>query len=1118
MSEPSAELQDREQRLDEVVFQYLREAEAGRAPDRRVWLARYPEWAAELAEFFANQDRIDGEAAPLRSLIGPVPSPLGDFRLLREVGRGGMGVVYEAEQMSLGRRVALKVLPFAATLDPKQLQRFKNEAQAAALLQHQHIVPVYFVGCERGVHFYAMQFIEGQTLAAVIGELRRLAGKEETGSPGSPEQLSAAARALAAGCLPEPSPRPDEEPKTTPYTLPPESPPPETTPRGGTTTEHSITNRAYFRTVARLGEQAAEALEHAHEMGVIHRDVKPANLLIDARANVWITDFGLAHCQNQAGLTMTGDFLGTLRYVSPEQALAKRVLVDHRTDVYSLGATLYELLALEPAFPGTDREELLRQIAFEEPRPLHRWNKAIPRELETIVHKALEKSPADRYTTAHELADDLRRWLEDRPIQARRPTLVQRFAKWGRRHRTLVGAGIVVLVLTAVVALVAAAMIWSFYQREAKALAAEAKQRREADAKKQFARQAAEDMYTQVADKWLANEPRLTDVQRTFLLKALYFYQELAREEGEDETVRFDVARARGRVGMIEKALGHHDVAEREFRQALTELKELVARVPGHPVYRRDLAATSFYLAELLVQLGRLPEAEQFHRSALSLRESLAGEFPTEPYYRLTAATSSTALGTTLQLLGRLDEAERAFLLSVEWVEKLMAQAPADPRYLGWLSDSLHNLAVMYGSTRRFAEADKACQRIIPHLRKFAATSPGDSQNRKRLAIGLVTWANVLRELGRRDAAEQAYREALEGFTRMALDFPEVPDHRNRLASTYVNLGLLLQESNPKEADEAFRNALEHYERLAKDYPAVPDYPSRLGATLHNYGGLVLGRGDPAEARRLFERAIPYQRRALDTNPRNSAYRQFLINHYASLAGILVQQGDHVEAARQTRAFVALGPDRWFDYQRAADVLTHCAVLASKDETLPIPQREAVAQEYQTEIKGYLPEILKRVGEDPEQMNQVSWYLSTRTEPRIRDHLAAVPLARKATEKNGQKATYWNTLGVAHYRAGDGKAAIEALKKSMGLSKGGSAEDWLFLAMAHWKLDHKIEARTWYDKSARWMEQNGAALAKNAEDAKELGRFRAEAAELLGIQEELKSKNQGPTPERKPMK
>jgi WD40 repeat protein len=201
--------------------------------------------------------------------------------------------------------------------------------------------------------------------------------------------------------------------------------------------------------------QAAEALEHAHQMGVIHRDIKPGNLLVDGHRHLWVTDFGLAHCQSHPGLTMSGELLGTLRYMSPEQALAQRVELDHRTDIYSLGVTLYELLALEPAFTGRDRQELLRQIAFEEPRPPRQLNRALPWELETIVLKAIAKSPAERYGTARELGDDLRRFLEDKPIQARRPTLVQRLRKWGRRHPAVVwAAGIVLLLVLASLAIV----------------------------------------------------------------------------------------------------------------------------------------------------------------------------------------------------------------------------------------------------------------------------------------------------------------------------------------------------------------------------------------------------------------------------------------------------------------------------------------------------------------------------------------------------------------------------------------------------------------------------------------------------------------------------------------
>jgi serine/threonine protein kinase len=376
---------------------------AGEPVDVEAYAAAHPGCAEELRRLapalvaLAAWSGSGGQPGPAPAAAG---GELGDFRILREVGRGGMGVVYEAEQLSLGRRVALKVLPFAATMDPKHLQRFHNEARAAASLHHEHIVPVYAVGQERGVHFYAMQFIEGRSVAEVIARQR---GASEPRPCGSGEETAAVAAAPT-----EPAPR----------------------------------DAAYFRRVAELGIQAANALQHAHENGVIHRDVKPANLLVDTRGKLWVTDFGLAQVQADGGLTRTGDLVGTLRYASPEQALGKRELVDHRTDIYGLGATLYELLTLRPAMEGRDRQELFRRIAFEEPRAPRRHHPGLPVDLETIILKAMAKEPRERYATVGDLADDLRRFLERRPIHARRPTVWQRASRWAGRHQRVVLAAL----------------------------------------------------------------------------------------------------------------------------------------------------------------------------------------------------------------------------------------------------------------------------------------------------------------------------------------------------------------------------------------------------------------------------------------------------------------------------------------------------------------------------------------------------------------------------------------------------------------------------------------------------------------------------------------------------
>jgi tetratricopeptide (TPR) repeat protein len=431
-----------------VADEFLRRQTAGERPDIEEYVAQHPEAADVLRKVLASLQLFDaslsgaGEPGASGDVLA---GPLGDFRLIREVGRGGMGIVYEAEQISLGRRVALKVLPFAATMDPRHLQRFHNEARAAAGLHHTNIVPVYGVGSERGVHYYAMQFIEGQTLAVLIAEQRQRIGQASV---------------------------PADQP-TTPYV--PGAPAADTAERAAASTERPRLDAAFFRRAAGWGIQAAEALDHAHQMGIVHRDVKPANLLVDVTGRLWVTDFGLAQVQSDVRVTMTGDLVGTLRYMSPEQALAKRVVVDHCTDVYSLGATLYELLTLRPAFEGSDRQELLRQIAFEEPTPPRRLDRSIPGELETIVVKAMEKNPRDRYPTAQELADDLRRFLEDRPIRARRPSVLQRLRKLTRRHRAVVTTAAACL-LVALVALGGGAG-WVFNDRAARQREAGAKVR-----------------------------------------------------------------------------------------------------------------------------------------------------------------------------------------------------------------------------------------------------------------------------------------------------------------------------------------------------------------------------------------------------------------------------------------------------------------------------------------------------------------------------------------------------------------------------------------------------------------------------------------------------------------
>ena len=418
-------ISEKDIQLREAMETYLEELEAGSCPEPDEFVTRYPAIAAELRQHLTGLDFIHLARPKLVQSDSSPPLPddakeLGDFRLICEIGRGGMGVVYEAEQMSLKRRVAVKILPFAALLDQRQLERFRNEARAAAMLKHSNIVSVHSVGCERSVHFYAMELVEGRSMAELLEQIRG----DRDGRQG-------------------PSDSPVRDPESDPHV--------ETQSIANLTTSYNR-KPEYFRQVASLGIQLSEALQYAHEQGVVHRDIKPSNLMIDDRGKPWITDFGLAQIQGDNNLTMTGDVVGTLRYMSPEQAGGKKLL-DHRTDIYSLGISLYEWLTMRPAFVGSTRPELLIQVMEDRPKSPRQLDASIPGDLETIVLKAIAREPEARYDSAAELADDLQRFLHHKPIKARRTSSLERIWRWARHNRmtaTLVSSVMLLLVVLAI--------------------------------------------------------------------------------------------------------------------------------------------------------------------------------------------------------------------------------------------------------------------------------------------------------------------------------------------------------------------------------------------------------------------------------------------------------------------------------------------------------------------------------------------------------------------------------------------------------------------------------------------------------------------------------------------
>jgi serine/threonine protein kinase len=606
-------------RIVEVVTEYLTHLEKGENPDRAAYIQRYPDLASAIEQCLEGLEMVHtglkgqrGAESDRRSDAGPlgqsemVPESLGDFRIVREIARGGMGVVYEATQLSLARRVALKVLPFAATLDARHLQRFKTEAQAAALLHHTNIVPVYAVGCERGVHFYAMQLIEGQSLAVLIAQLRRQAGlpaSDEAPSRDSihssyvlgndvPPDLSAASRR--------------ERP------VAPAIPVPDTASKfhAALSTQHAGRDSKFFKTAARLMLQAAQALEHAHEFGIIHRDIKPANLLLDTQGVLWVADFGLAQFHADVGLTRTGDILGTLRYMSPEQASGQKALLDRRTDVYSLGATFYELLTLVPIFKGRDVQFLLHQVLHAEPRPLRQLDKAIPAELETIILKSVSKNPDDRYRSAGDLAADLQRYLDHQPILARRPSLVERARKWSRRHPSVVISGMLLMTVVAV-ALSISNRREQLRANEAEQHTQEAqKHSRETEKHLQQARQVV-DVLIEFSEEELAGNGAMDGTRQRLLGIALGYYQDFVDQQGHDAAGQAGLEKIQERVNRI---LHEMDVLQHEMHRGALE----------NPKVQEDLALADDQQERLTnLQVAWKLERERDQKDFWSLSEEL---------------------------------------------------------------------------------------------------------------------------------------------------------------------------------------------------------------------------------------------------------------------------------------------------------------------------------------------------------------------------------------------------------------------------------------------------------------------------------------------------------------
>jgi serine/threonine protein kinase len=805
---------DTDPALLELIDEFTQRMLAGESVEIEGFAAEHPEWAGPLRQVLPTMQRltalnravgVDGALGATGSRDSLGRKVFGDFRIVREIARGGMGVVYEAEQVPLGRTVALKVLPLAATLDPRALKRFQLEAQVAGLLQHPRIVPVHSVGMVDDVPYYAMQYIEGGSLADLITALRRLdtsSGDRPARSRKAPEREREAPAEPAVAVL-APSSEALDRPASSLSDLASDllsgrwtaaragaaaaaiaTPPAEAA--------HSIRSRSYIRAVARMSVDAALAVAHAHDQGIVHRDIKPANILLNQKGELWVADFGMADVQGRDGLTMTGDLPGTLRYMSPEQALGKRSLVDRRTDIYALGATLYELLTLRPVVPGTDKQEMLRRIADDEPQPVRKLNPAVPVDLATIVAKCLAKDPASRYQTAWQLADELTRFLDGRPIAARPVGVVARTWRWCRRKpaQAILAAGLILSVVGGV-----AGITWNW--RNAVRLQHQAEKQKE---------------LLQIAQQQTVHERDQKEAQRA---KA-------------DAINRFLIDKL-----LLQAAPEHNQNARTlTLRAAIDQAAaEVATSFPDQPQIE---AAIRLALGQTYHELGEFARSEPHLRRALELtRQEQSGSVGDE-------LQCVTELGHILAHLGRNSEAENLLCKATDQGRRVLGASHETTlmatRYLG----------SFYGTTDRRAEGEALLRQSLEEARRGGRAGSPEAH------LAMSELAGILLLDGKLAEAEGLYRACVKNqLESIGPRHPDALATQNNLAYVLGKMGRF------EEAETLFRQTLETRRQVIG-----PEHPATL-ANIQGLAEVVVARGRPKEAEALLRSCLEIQRRTL---------------------------------------------------------------------------------------------------------------------------------------------------------------------------------------------------------------------------------------------------------------
>lgn len=808
---------DQQVRLTEVLDEYLQQLENHQPAARSEILAQNPEMAEVLGVYLDKLDQLHGMTTPTGcgQLVGQT---LGDYELVAEIGRGGMGVVFSARDKKLDRLVAVKLLPMADLLDEKHVERFRNEARAAANLQHPHIVPVFSIGQQGGIHYFAMRLIDGPSLAHRIGQHE------------------------------------DDE------TIPP-------------------TDR-----VLKQFAEVAEALHAAHEHGVVHRDIKPSNLLLDSKQSLWIADFGLARFQTATPLTQTGDMIGTMRYMSPEQATGRGELVDHRTDIYSLGATLFELLTLRPVIEGEDGPGLLRTIAAQPTPKLRRYRPDCPVDLQTVLDKAMARERDDRYASALELAADLRAVSQRRPIAARPISRFVHASRWASRNTLsiLIACSLIMLA-------VSAGFYFTLFMSRVNLQ----------EEHNLASTRASVLALSQVVDD-LASVPGSEQIRRKVLERSLNYFRDFAQQSSGSSLLRGDTASVYSRMGAIYEELGNPVFAIRHYERAEAIYDQLVTESPNsaHIVKQRNENLNHLGLA--LSDCGDLPEALTTLRQAVAEQRASPKTTPPE-----TLALTLSNYGVALHKAKLVPDAQAAYVEAIDLLAAAHQQRPDDDAVSRGLAAAHQNYGVLLAGTSKatrhgnIADTSVAQQHLNEALtlQIELAAQPG---NKVRISRDLISTYLHLGDLQLADrslaSAQYNFRAAAAIAQQLVTMSPVAPYYLRDLAISTSNLGMTYyQQGDKRAALESLKRAEQHYRKLVSLYPDMQQVKLSLGVSLNNQGIALQGSGDDKAAENTFRDAATFLL-AAHSHFSSRTSKEALERVYANHARLLYLAGRDGEA------------------------------------------------------------------------------------------------------------------------------------------------------------------------------------------------------------------------------